>query len=167
MADRILERSFEQACVEAEAALARDEELAADDLAHSLIQGASLAEALKRWRSTEVLCLGVWGRVSRKGPDHVVLGDGATLVPHRAIAAARSTSGAMSGVTDLSLLERLRGWARASTEVGVRTSQVNFRGRLNSAAPDHLVLAGPEGEILIPLTAVASVTTLGGGSTVA
>lgn len=146
------------------AALARAEEEAADDLAYSLIQGADLPTALRRWGSASMkLADGSLMPIAEIGSDFAVSEDGSMICPLRHVTAIR-TAGPPLRYGPEHLLDRLRRSARDGLEVQVRALDGSvYGGRLAAAGADHIEITTETGAVLLPGEAVVTVRLCPGG----
>lgn len=136
-----------------EAEVAREEDLAADDLALSLIQGRSLVEVASRQPSLEAVLEGE-GRlqVLELGLDHVVVGPPpGAIVPLDAVVLTAGGT-ASCEVTQRGLIERLRDHVRPAAEVEVGLGRASIRGTLKAVGPDHLRVESLGQTYLIPIS---------------
>ncbi len=153
-----LEASFE-------ASLARDEEVAARDLAFSLAQDRDLGLAAQRMDGCALLLEGGAAlQVTEIGLDYLRAD---TVVAPLGRAIVRAAPEAPAPVrAERKLLELLNGACRSGALVEVRTSQASFTGRLETVGRDHLGLAGSAGAVLIALGRVLEVRLGGAGYSV-
>ncbi|HEX2295187.1 MAG TPA: hypothetical protein VHN37_07760 [Actinomycetota bacterium] len=139
-----------------DAAVARDEDAAAADLAFSLRQDvdvrATIARAPSAW--TLVGADGSAAPVTEVGIDYV---RGGTLLVRSAAALLRSTPGTPPAVVDRSFLEVLGSHCRAGTLVTVGGAT----GRLVRVGKDHLALRHGEAETIVGLGSVDAVRLVG------
>lgn len=139
-----------------EAAIAREEEVAAADLAFSLRQDVDARQAVARSGAGWMLVLAdaAASRVDELGADYVR--SGATVVPMpRAV--LRSGPGPAPVLTEGSLLELLGSECRAGIEVTVTTDQGDASGRLVRVAKDHVAVRNGETETIVGLAAIGAV----------
>ncbi len=132
------------------AELARQEDEAADDLAISLRADRHLAEVLTEGPFAVVLDQRTIP-LERVGRDFIE--GGGFIAPfdrHRFVTSA----GERARPTDLSLVECLRSLARAGTPVELALEDGTVDGALVGAAPDHLVVAGKTGVVVVPIGSV-------------
>jgi hypothetical protein len=145
-----LEASFE-------AALAREDEVAADDLAFSLRQDVDVRDAAERsgcgWRL--VLAGEAGPLVDEVGIDYVRAG---TLLVRTRTATLRSAPGPSPRRSERALLEVLAEVARAGTEMTVN----GLTGRPVRVAKDHVAVRQSGSETIVGLDAVQSVRLDGG-----
>ena len=142
-----------------DAAVAREEEEAAADLAMSLRQGRSFADVLVRssWRAT--LDPGSSAHVEAVGRDFVIAnGLGRHVIPMTHVEVAPSETGARPERIASTLVETLRDVARAGRGVDALSQRGEHSGVLRWVGPDHLALEGRRGLVLIPLAALLRVT---------
>lgn len=149
-----------------DAAVARDEDEAASDLAFSLLQGRSFSEVVERSPGLVVVHgHGLRSRVSEVGDDFLVEAPpSARLVPLSAAVLESSSPGARPRRRHLDLTTELRGWARAGTRVSALTSVGVVAGRLIRAAPDHLTIRGRRGNHHVGRAALLAITRTDGGT---
>lgn len=149
------------------AAIAREEDVAASDLALSLRQGRSLAEVLGR-QGGRVVRGGGERAISEVGRDYVVLrgGTGAEeIIPLPRLGSVRPGSGERPVVSDEPLVGRLRRWCRGGGAITVETSDGAFEGRLSVVGVDYLELQAAGGPMIVPVEKVRSVRLARGDST--
>jgi hypothetical protein len=137
-----------------DAAIARDEEVAAADLAISLRQDRNLRDRLLRegpWR----LVLGDTQSpaVDLVGADFV--GAGPFLVPLARAVAAKAAEGVAARPSPVTLHEVLRGLARARSAVAVSDGGHEWSGFATLCGRDYLALESRGGDVLVPLTVIA------------
>jgi hypothetical protein len=156
---RSVEASFD-------AALARDEEEAASDLAFSLLQERSLSEVVERSLGLVVVDRdGVRSRVSEVGDDFVVEAPpSARLVPLSTAVFESSSGGVPPHRRHLDLTAELRRWARSAARVSALTSVGVVAGQLMRAAPDHLTIRGRRGDHHVGREALLAIKRTGGGT---
>lgn len=164
MGERQLEGLFEDLGSTFEAAVAREERAAADDLAMSIRQDRS---------SADVLASGPWSvregelvtAVDQIGRDYVVSSLG-SLLPLRRLTAVHAPGGRFPVVRRDTLLERLRDLARRNERVLVTASEgVVVEGTLLAAGRDHvLVIDGGGRRHLIGSAAIERVSRPRGSS---
>jgi hypothetical protein len=165
MADRGLERLFDTLSATFDAAIAREEEIAAADLAITLRQDGSMREELLR-RAGALFVEG-WGspRISEVGLDYVGAGRPVeVLVPSAAALVRRTEAYEMPTASERSLVEELRRWARSGRRVEIRTWHGELDGRLVAVGRDYVVVKSAAGEAAVGLNAVAAVRSVRGGS---
>jgi hypothetical protein len=138
-----------------EAEIARDEDVAADDLAFSLRQGRSLADVIER---------GSWDLLTPSGPrtlaivagDYVAAGSSPVFITPLAgatfVAGSAHITPAM--LSDRTLLQLLRRLSRGGFDVELETASGQFRGRLLWAGTDHVVIDGIRGQVALGLDAL-------------
>ena len=143
-----LEASFD-------AAVDKQEEEAATDLALSLRQGTPQREFLARQGFTVAAREGTY-RAIEVGLDHV-LAEGARVFPLAACTAHLRADLLAPEVTDLRLIEVLRARVLDPAEVEVETAAQRLRGRLSLCGPDHLILITARGPVSVPLASVLSI----------
>lgn len=147
-----------------EAAVAREEDEAASDLAFSLLQGLDFVETLRRGHGATLRASGgATLSVVEVGSDYVVArGPSTVLVPSLHAIIVRSAVGAPPRVVEGTLVEALRRMARTHRTVEVRTQDGTFTGRLVKAGPDHVVVQAREANVLIGLGALRAVSVARG-----
>lgn len=135
-----------------DAALAREEDLAAADLAFSLSQDVDLREAIRRSRAAWTLVDADGGLhpVAEVGADYVRAG---ALVARTGGATVRSIAGAAPRISPGTFLELLSAACRA----GACITLDGVRGRLIRVAKDHVAVGTPDGETMVGLTGLRSV----------
>jgi hypothetical protein len=147
-----LEASFE-------ASLARDEDVAASDLARSFRNDESLSEVLARCDGASLeLSDGTRLPVVEVGPDYVVAGANADVLVHhdRALFHPGDHDGGATR-TESSWLSVLRGWAADGRRVQVRAHEGVFGGSLVVVGRDFLRIENSTGAVLLPHGAVTYV----------
>lgn len=135
-----------------DAALAREEEVAAADLAFSLRQDVDVRDAVRRSGSAWAL-VGAGEarlRVDEVGIDYVRAGS--TLTRTRA-ATLRSEAGPSPDTADATFLQRLGAAARAGATVAI----AGLSGRLVRVGKDHVALLKDGRETIVGLDAVVAV----------
>ena len=167
MARRDLRGLFQSLDAELDAAIAREEDDAASDLAFSLLQDRSIRELLAgRPSVAAVLADEITVPVSVVGRDYIGCGEPLTILVPLAHAVVVESSGhcLVEVRDDDDMLSRLRSWARARVSVEVMTRQGRFVGTLLPVGRDHLALERPIGRVIVPLQALLSIRAVGGGS---
>jgi hypothetical protein len=163
VADPGLQRMMEALEASFEAALERSEEVAADDLAFSLLQDSRLPVALSRASGYRLHLAGVGSlEVSAIGLDFVGAGDPLEVVAPSARAVAVGVPSAdppvgseeRPSIARVPMLEILRRWARLGHRAEVATGEGTFRGLLTRACPDHLALGRGSREVLVGMGAI-------------
>jgi len=137
-----------------DAAIARDEEVAASDLAISLRQDRDLRDRLLRdgpWKL--VLGDARSALVEVVGADFV--GAGPMLVPLGRAVAVRAPEGVGARPSPATLRELLRGLARAKKAVVVSDGGREWSGCAALCGRDYLALEARGGEVLVPLHVIA------------
>ena len=139
-----------------EAGLARDEEIAAADLAFSLRQDVDVQTALARAGSAWVLAGrdAAAARVEEVGADYVRCGR--VLVPS-SHAILRSTAERPPRAVARRVLEVLGSACRAGADVTIETARGSSSGRLVRVAKDHVAVRSGDVEMVVGLAAVESV----------
>lgn len=139
-----------------EAAIAREEEAAAADLAFSLRQDVDAREAIARsgrgW--TLVGLEGGMAALDEMGRDYVRAG--AVLVPFER-AVLRSGPGAPPGHDERTLAETLNAACRAGGTVLLSHDAGSVTGRLVRVAKDHVAVLSQAGETIVGLSAISSI----------
>ncbi|MGH2755153.1 MAG: hypothetical protein ACRDLB_12060 [Actinomycetota bacterium] len=152
-----LEASFD-------AAVARDENIAADDLARSFRQDERLTEILSRG-GARFVDLGHGARlpVVEVGADYALAGTTAPILVHVATAIFHpATDGGPPRTSSATWLEVLRTWAIERRKVQVTALGRTMTGILAEAARDHLTVDTDGGPALIPHAVVAAVRSCPG-----
>lgn len=150
------------------AAIARQEEEAASDLAFSLAQDRDMRSAAARLAPLQLVMQdGDSHPVTRIGSDYFGAGDPlSVLVPsHRALLREVSPRGAAVGTSPERMGNILLRWARQGHVVEVSTGHARVRGRLTRAARDHIEVLGPRGRYLVAWREVCSIRRVLEGST--
>ena len=146
-----LEASFE-------ASLARDEDVAASDLARSFRNDESLSEVLARCGGSSVeLSDGTRLPVVEVGADYVLAGAIADVVVKHGGAVFHPGGSNGTAHTEASWLSVLRGWAAEGRKVQVRAHERVFTGSLAVAGRDFLRIENSTGAVLLPHEAVTYV----------
>jgi hypothetical protein len=155
--DPRLERLFASLDASFDAALAREEDEAATDLAVSLRHDLPLADVVVRGSWTMRLAEGGRAGVVIAGRDFVG-GDcnGALMVP-TSRAVLQAASGPTPRASDFSLLELLRVMGRQAAEVQLDHPAAPLEGRLLVAGSGYLVLDTTTGRSLIGLESIAAI----------
>ena len=149
-----------------DAAVARDEEVAASDLARSLLRGADLGERLCRAGGVTLLVEeGARVPVAGIGGDHFVCGDPPFLLgrlDRNPFALAREgRTPARSAIDAVGIVGN---WALREERVRVRTAEEgDYEGKLLHVRADHLVLRTPVEQHVVPMGLVKSIRLLRGG----
>ena len=135
-----------------EAALAREDEVAATDLAFSLRQDVDVSAAIERSGSAWTLVGSGEARlpVDEVGLDYVMAG---SLLTRTRAVTLRSAAGPAPRTTDATFLEVLGTWARA----GARVAASGLSGRLVRVAKDHVALSRGGRETIVGLAALEAV----------
>lgn len=152
--DPRLDRLFSSLGAEFDAAIDREENAAASDLAFSLLQDREISDVLGHggWK---VMAPAGDVPIDELGLDYV--GGGGWIFPTEA-QTFRPVERAPSPIrTDRSLQERLRGLARADRDVEIVLSTGTVRGRVVTCGRDHLQVRTRLAETLIPLKLVGAV----------
>jgi hypothetical protein len=146
-----------------DAALAREEEAAATDLAMSLRQDRSLLDLLHRGSWRAVLEPGLSPHIAAVGHDVVVAEEpGRHLIPTARLQITPAPELDKAERVGASLIEMLRDLARASLPVLVPSEGGSQEGVLRWVGTDHLALEGRHGVVVVALTTVRRVSVLGG-----
>jgi hypothetical protein len=139
--ERRIEEVIEELGAQLEAAIERDERVAAKDLAISLLQDLHLADVLVRAGHEAELPDGSWLPVTFAAEDHIETGGsrGRVLVPLDVcvLRPARSAPAAARGVP---LVEILRALARDRAKVRVHLGRGFLEGTLTRAGRDHVIV---------------------------
>lgn len=160
--DPRLDKLFASLEASFEAAVARDEHVAAADLALSFQQDRDLRESLALDGGVLRIAGGVAAPVVEVGRDYArAVAPTVTLVPLQR--AVTTIGGAVPpATTDRSLVETLRGWARGGVSVQVCTPIESFNGRLSIVGPDHVIVHPAVGPVAVPLAVVERISLLRG-----
>jgi len=147
--------------VQFDAAVAREEDEAASDLAFSLRQGLFLRDVLRRGAWNARLD-GALRAVALVGRDYVACaGPDTILIPHRRLVVAPSASGSEARTSPLSLVETLRALCRSGAEVEISGGDVVISGRLMQVGPDHVAVATSSRPAFISAEAVDLIRLMG------
>lgn len=158
------------------AALRREEEEAADDLARSLVNDLDLPRALRSLEEAELLLSdGRAVAVTEVAADHVCAGAASPIcVPfsyavlrgqliQQVGAGGRRRGRGRTGTSGVTLLERLRQWADAAVVVRVGTGMgIAQEGVLTRVTPDHIGLVRAGRETCLAWGAVREIQALSG-----
>lgn len=153
--DGHLEAFFASLEASFDAAVGREEEEAADDLAFSLQQGLSQRDVLARRGFAVAVDSGTYPALE-VGTDHVVA-EGDRLVPLAACVAVLHPDLDPPAVHESPLVEVLRARTVDYAEAEITTTGGLFRGDFLLCGQDHVVVATPRGEVVIPLASVLEV----------
>jgi hypothetical protein len=156
VADPRLDRMLSALDAEFDAAVAREEEEAADDLAFSLSQGLSLGDVLPR--GAWILCGDSLpaAPVAFAGRDFVAAAEPALLVPAAVACLRRDRAGFPPAAVDAGIVEVLRVLARRAAMVRLESIGTTIEGRIRRVGPDHISIHRPTDEFVIALGAVRS-----------
>ena len=153
-----LDRLFADLSATFEAAEEREEASAASDLAFSLDQDRTIPDTLARVGGTLQLPGGGRMCVSEVGADYVGADLPTTvLVPTSDLVIHLDGGLSPPQITVLTLVERLRIWARRGAFVQVDTPVGQMGGRLQRVAADHLAIRSQEGATVVGWNAVSAV----------
>lgn len=165
MADPQLQRLLSSLEATFEAAVTRQEEEAASDLAFSLAQDQPLQEVLLRSGSLRLLLDGGEAlAVFVVGTDFVVAGNPPRVLPSTSAAFVTGGDSGPPRHAPSSLLALLRRWARSRASVAVLVGGRAYSGDLIQATPDHLTLEAPTGRFVIGIRSIKEMRLLSGGS---
>ena len=145
------------------AASAAEDRAAADDLALSLQQDRLLRDVLLRGSWAHQAPVARTDVITGVGADYVELASG-DLIPLADLVAVEIDAGPPEDLPG-SLLETLRGWARAGAKAQVDGLNGRTEGLLVAVGRDHLMLATRQGRRLVALDAVSRISRLRGSST--
>lgn len=165
MADAHIDRWLSSLNATFEAAMAREEEQAAGDLAFSFLQDLNQVETLRRGKAAVLrLAGGASLPVGRVGSDYIAAGNPPNLlVPLERAVILIAASGPAPETADDSLLLLLRRAARLGASVHVTTSQGQWEGRIAKAAADHTVISASGQNIVMGNRAIRSIRLLHAG----
>ena len=153
------ERLFDELDAGFEAAIAREEEDAANDLARAFRQDGNLRTTIERsgWRLK--LDDGLIAAVIEVGTDYVVASDTrfGWLVPLGRAFLYSDPESPFPRSFDRSLIESLRAQARAGARVEISSDLGSETGRLIGAAPDHVRLMTSKRDVLIAARTIRGV----------
>lgn len=157
--DRELERVIARLEARFEAALAREEEEAAADLALSLRQDRTLSDLIRGGGSLRLLGPdGARPPVTVLGSDYCGTGTPLTCVRRLGSTPLLSeTRGPAPETRRDSLQEVARRWARCGRSVELGLEAGTLKGRLAQVGPDNMVLESPPGTLIVPLWLVDSI----------
>ena len=154
-----LERLFSGLDASFAAAIASEEEIAADDLAFSLSQDLSIADDLAR-NGGSLLVEGVAPSIERVGHDFLAAGPWLARLDRAVVRLGGSDPAALASDVFLGVLRRL---ARAATEIAVGCAADVYQGRVVRASSSHIVIDGAR-RVGVPLARVDYVRLARGGS---
>jgi hypothetical protein len=159
VADQQLDRLLGTLEASFQGAVDHAEELAAADLATSLLQGRDVFDVLRAWgRATIEQADGRSTPVSEVGADYVGVYRPCREVVRLESAVLRRGDGPrLVCDRDRTFLQILREWARCSEEVVVGTDEGGFRGGLVAVGSDHLLIETVIGQRLVGAAKVRSV----------
>lgn len=162
MADAHIDRWLSSLNATFEAAVEREEEQAAGDLAFSFLQDLDQVETLRRGKAAALkLAGGANLPVARVGRDYVAAGTPPNLiVPLTFAVIGVGPSGPAPESADDSLLLLLRRAARLGTYARIATSEGDWQGRLVKAGVDHVILNVSGQSLVIGNGAMRSITLL-------
>lgn len=157
--DAELERVVARLEARFEAALARDDEEAAADLAVSFAADEPLNISIMRAGGGVLqLAAGEQHEVSSVGSDYVACGDPAWLIsPIGAVSVLLAGQGDPPSEIPDTFRQVARRWARERRFVVVTATIGETRGLLMRVSPDHLEVRGLAGLLLVPLQLVTSI----------
>lgn len=162
MADAHIDRWLSSLNATFEAAVEREEEQAAGDLAFSLLQDLGQVETLRRGKAATLkLAGGASLPVARVGRDYAVAGNPPNLiVPISFAVILVGPSGPGPEIADDSLLLLLRRAARLGTYARISTSEGEWQGRIVKAGVDHLIINVSGQSLVIGNGSMRSITLL-------
>jgi hypothetical protein len=147
-----------------DAAVAREEEAAAMDLAMSLRQDRSLIDLLQRGSWRALLEPGLTPHVVVVGRDVVVAEKpGRHLIPIARLQMTTAPDLDRAELVATSLVEMVRDLARTGRPVIVPSDDGSHQGVLRWVGTDHLALEGHHGVVVIALSAVRRISVIGEG----
>lgn len=161
MADRRIDQFLEGLEARFSSSIAHEEDVAASDLALSLLQGIDLPTALrgKGWALKQQD--GASATVVEVGNDYVGVSTSDANELHRLIPLSGAVFVEVQTEPPLSVkrsfVDCLRNQVRRGRRVTVVTRQGLFAGVLSAAASDHLVIRTPTGEVVTAVDAVEEV----------
>ena len=165
MADAGLQSLFDSLEVGFGAALARDEDEAAADLAVTLRQSQSLREILVR-SPARFHAPGITSAsISLLGRDFVMSERRGLLARIDAVHFTIGTGTSRPRLSPETFIQFLRCRARERAPVRVETAAGRVLGRLMATPEDHLEIVGSFGRVLVPLSGVVAVRLCRGDST--
>lgn len=124
-----------------EAAIEREERIAASDLAASLLQDLSLADVLVRAGHEAELPDGAWLPVTFAADDHVETGGGrAPVIVPLEVCVLRPAQVPPARRRRASLLEILRALARDKARVVIHLGRGVLEGTLSRVGRDHVII---------------------------
>ncbi|HYI44844.1 MAG TPA: hypothetical protein VE174_05195 [Actinomycetota bacterium] len=153
------DRLFDELDAGFEAAIAREEEDAANDLARALRQDGNLRTAIERGSWRLKLDDGLIAVVTEVGTDYVVASDTrfGWLVPLSRAFLYSDPDSSFPRSFNRSLIESLRAHARAGARVEILSDLGPVTGRLIGAAVDHVRLVTSKRDVLIAARTIRGV----------
>ena len=161
VADTRLLRLLSSLEVQFDAAVTREEDDAASDLALSLRQGLALRDVMRRgpWVAR---VHGARRPVVLVGSDFVACdGPDTILLPYRRLVVAPAETGDVPRGSPLSLLDALRRLCRSGVVAEICAGAEALRGRLIQVGPDHAAVEHRSGRSFVALDAVDYVRIAG------
>ncbi len=145
-----------------EAAVEREEEQAAGDLAFSLLQDLGQVETLRRGKAAALkLAGGASLPVARVGSDYLAAGNPPNLiVPISFAVVLVGPSGPAPEIADDSLLLLLRRAARLGTYARISSTEGDWQGRIVKAGVDHLIVNVSGQSLIVGNGAIRAITLL-------
>ncbi|MDQ3662990.1 MAG: hypothetical protein M3454_18470 [Actinomycetota bacterium] len=162
MADAHIDRWLSSLNATFEAAVEREEEQAAGDLAFSLLQDLSQVETLRRGKAAVLkLAGGASVPIARVGRDYVAAGNPPNLiVPLTFAVILVSPSGPAPEIADDTLLLLLRRAARLGTYARISTTEGEWQGRIVKAGVDHLIVNASGQSLVVGNGSMRTITLL-------
>jgi hypothetical protein len=162
VADSELDKVLQALDAEFDAAVAKQEDAAATDLALSLLQDSILPERLTSAPYFAELANGTRLRVMAVGPNYVIVGRD-DLVPLTKAVFRRSEGGAPPRRSSRDLLSVLRSWVRGGSLVEIDIQGRVLAGRLGVAGRDHVAVETTSGQLMVPLLGIDRIRRVRGG----
>lgn len=147
-----------------DAALARQEEQGANDLAAGLRQERLLRSELQTAAAAALVGGGARQQVSVVGRDYVGCGWplGCVIKMEKAVVALEA-AGSPPAARDDGFIEVVRRWQRAGLQVELEMDEGSATGMLDRVAADHILLRTRAYSLIVPLPAVVAVRLFRGG----
>lgn len=142
-----------------DAAVTREEEEAASDLAVSLEHDRSFARLVRAGSALRLLeGDGATPPISVIGSDYCGTGEPIGCIRRLGTAALITEEGGpRPALRRDTFQEVLRRWARSRPRIDLRLASGDLQGRLGPVGPDNLMMEGPGGRVIVPLGLVLAI----------